>query len=174
MTEKLKILALFEEIDPAADSMDALHEMGIGHEDVDVISGSPIRPEMLGRHHPHSRVPLFAFGGSAFGMFIGILLAFLTPRLYPLNVGNKPLSPGAPSIVVMFEMTMLFMLIFTFLGVFLESMFPDYSKKEYLPELSDGDIALLVEIAPEQQIALEKAMKNSGAKLVRIAEKEQI
>jgi len=174
MTEKLKILALFEDIDPAAHSMDALHDLGIGHEEVEVITGSPIKPEMMGRHHPHSKVPLFAFVGSVGGLFIGILLAFVTPRLYPLNVGGKGLSPGAPSIVVIFEMIMLFMLISTFLGVIFESMFPDYTKKEYHPEISDGHIAVLIDIEPDQQSALEDAMKNAGAKTVRVAERQQI
>jgi hypothetical protein len=154
--------------------MDALHELGISGDEIEIITGSPVRPEMMGRHHPHSKVPLFALGGSIFGMGIGFLLAFVTPRLYPLNVGGKGLSPGGPSIILMFEMIMLFMLIFTFVGVFLESVFPDYTKKEYHPEISDGDIAIVIDIDPDQQSALEDAMKNAGAKTVRVAEREEL
>jgi len=173
MTDKLKILALFEDIDPAAHSMDALDELGIKQKNVEVISGSPIKPEMLGRPHPYSNVPKFALGGAIAGAVLGIFLAFVTPRLYVIIVGGKPISPGAPSIVVIFEMIMLLMLIATFLGVFLESTFPSYEKKEYVPELSDGDIAIVVEIDPDKHTALETAMKNAGAKLVRIAERQQ-
>ena len=173
MTEKLRILALFEDIDPAANSMDALHELGFSDDEIEVISGSPIKPEMLGRHHPHSNVPRFAFGGAIFGALLGGFLAFVTPRMYPIIVGGKPLSPGAPSTVVIFELLMLLMLISTFIGVFLESTFPDYTKKEYVPEISDGDIAVLVDIEPERQSVLENAMKNAGAKMVRVAERQQ-
>ena len=173
MTDRLKILALFEDIDPAADSMDALHDLGVSQEEIEVISGSPIKPEMLGRPHPHSRVPQFALGGAVLGAFVGALLAFVTPRLYKVYVGGKPLSPGAPSVVVIFEMIMLLMLIATFLGVFLESVFPSYEKKEYVPEISAGDIAVVIDIAPDKQAALEAAMKKAGAKMVRVAERQQ-
>ena len=66
------------------------------------------------------------------------------------------------------------MLIFTFVGVFLESVFPDYTHKEYHHEISDGDIALLIDIDPDQQSALETAMHKAGAKTVRVAERQQI
>lgn len=173
MTDKLKILALFEDIDPAAHSMDALHDLGVEHDEIEVISGSPVKPEMFARPHPHSNVPRFAFVGAVFGALVGVFLAFVTPRLYKIYVGGKPLSPGAPSIVVIFEMIMLLMLIFTFLGVFIESFLPSYEEKEYVPEISDGDIAILVDIDAEKQSELETAMKNAGAKMVRIAERQQ-
>lgn len=173
MTEKRKFLALFEDIDPAADSMDALQRLGVDRDEIEVISGSPIKPEMLGRPHPPSNVPKFALGGAVAGLILGLFLAFVTPRLYVLYVGGKPLSPGAPSTVVLFEMIMLLMLISTFLGVFLESMFPSYDKKEYVSEISDGDIAILIDIDEQKQNELETAMKNAGAKIVREAERTQ-
>lgn len=174
MTEKIKMLALFDDIEPAAAGTDTLHNLGLSNHDFEVITGSPINPEMLGRHHAHTNVPRFALGGAIFGLFVGILLAFITPRLYKLNVGGKPLSPGAPSIVVLFEMIMLMMLIFTFLGVFLESVFPSYEKKEYVPEISDGDIAFIFDCSTEDQAEFEKALTEAGANKVRLIERQQL
>jgi len=173
MTERIKLLALFSEIDPAANAVDVLEENGVDQHSIEVITGAPISPHMLGRHHHKSRVPKYALGGSIFGAAAGIFLSQITPNLYKVYVGGKPLAPGAPSVVVIFEMIMLFMLISTFLGVFLESVFPSYEKKEYVPEISDGDIAIIFECPIEQEPQLEKELRQAGAKMVRTAERQQ-
>lgn len=173
MSEKIKLLALFETVDQAADGVDALENLGVSEHDLEVITGAPINPAMLGRHHAYTRVPKFALGGAVLGGFVGFFLAFISPRLYKIYVGGKPLSPGAPSIVVMFEMIMLFMLISTFLGVFFESVFPNYEKKEYVPEISDGHIALLFHCESDKQQNFEQALSTAGADSVRIAERQQ-
>jgi hypothetical protein len=173
MAEKVKLLALFEDIDPAANGVDAIEELGVPHGDLDVITGAPINPGMLGRHHHKSRVPQFALGGALIGALLGTFLAFVTPRLYKVYVGGKPLSPGAPSIVVLFEMIMLLMLIATFLGVFLESVFPSYKEKEYVPEISDGSIGLIFDVEIDEQTKFEQALMEAGALSVKPAERQQ-
>ena len=174
MTEKIRLLALYKDIEHAANGTDILHELGIKDHQVEVVTGSPIKPEMLGRHHPHTNVPRYALAGAGTGLFVGFLLAFVTPRLYELNVGGKPTSPGAPSIVVMFEMIMLLMLIFTFIGVFFESNYPSFKKKEYVPEISDGDIVFLFDCAPEEEAKFEKSLTQAGADSVRKIEEETL
>ena len=172
MSENIKLLALFGEIDPAAEAVDALEEFGIDSASVEVVTGSPINPMMLGRHHVESRVPKFALGGAIAGAGLGIFLSQISPKLYKVYVGGKPLAPGAPTAVVVFEMVMLLMLISTFIGVFLESGFPVFEKKEYISEISDGDIALVFDCSPDQQVSLEQALTQRGAKLVRPAERQ--
>jgi hypothetical protein len=174
MSEKTRLLALFKDIEPAALGTDALLELGLSDHDVEVVTGSPINPRMLGRHHPHTNVPRFALAGSILGFFVGLFLAFVTPRLYRLNVGGKPISPGAPSIVVIFEMIMLLMLIFTFLGVFFESVFPSYEKKEYVPEISDGDIAFIFDCEADKVSQFEEELMRAGANSVRAIERQQL
>ena len=101
-------------------------------------------------------------------------MAFITTNMYPIYVGGKPLAPVAPSIVVVFEMIMLGMLIATFLGVFLDSRFPSYSPKEYIPEISDGSIALLFTCPDGEQEAFVSAMRSLGAEKVEPAEAQQL
>lgn len=173
MAEKIKLLALFEDIEKAASGIDALEDLGVTEHDIEVITGAPIQPGMLGRRHFHTRVPKFALVGSILGAGIGFFLAFVSPRLYKVYVGGKPLSPGAPSIVVMFEMIMLLMLISTFLGVFYESVFPNYDKKEYVPEISDGQIAMIFDADQDAQGHIEQTLSKAGAASVRNAEREQ-
>lgn len=164
------LLAVFEDIDPAAHGMDALRGNGINNDHITVISGTPITEGMMGRPKHSSNVPRFALGGAITGFLIGLFFAFGTPALYPVYVGGQPLFPVPPSVVVLFEMTMLIMMISTFLGVFLDSRFPSYSPKEYVPEISDGHIALLFECPVETEKTVVKALKDAGAHSVRPAE----
>jgi len=173
-TTKTMLLALFPDLEPAAQAVEKLRELGISDEHVNVISGIPVTEAMLGRPHQKSNVPRLAFGGAVGGMLVGAFLAFGTPNLYPLNVGGQPLIPGPPSVVVIFEMTMLGMLISTFLGVFLDSRFPSYEPKEYVAEISDGKIALLIECGPDEEKGIEAAMTRIGAESVKHAEAQTL
>jgi len=167
---EIQVIGLFHEATPTADTLDRLRELGVTDAHMNVIAGIPVTEAMLGRPRQASNVPRLALGGAVAGMFVGAFLAFWTPASYPLNVGGQPLIPGPPSVVVLFEMTMLGMLISTFLGVFLDSRFPSYSPKEYVPEISDGKIAILIECEPETENKIEAAMTQIGAESVRHAE----
>ena len=174
MSDKTMLLALFPDVDPASQAIEKLREIGLTDEHMEVIAGIPVTEAMLGRPKQPSNVPRLALGGAAAGCLVGYLLAVVTPQLYPLNVGGQPLIPVPPSIVVFFEMTMLGMLISTFLGVFLDSRFPSYSPKEYVAEISDGKIAILIECPPEKEQEVEAAMNSLGAESVKHAEAQTL
>jgi hypothetical protein len=174
MDDMKTFLALFEDIDPAADAIELLRQMGIGDEQVNIISGIPVTEPMMGRSHQWTNVPRLAMGGALAGLLIGLALAVVTPLMYPIHVGGQPLIPVPPSIVVVFEMTMLGMLISTFLGVFLDSQFPSYKPKEYVPEISDGKIAILFSCPQNKEKSIISALEKMGAKSVKTAEAQQL
>ena len=174
MDDMKTFLALFEDIDPAADAVEKLREMGISNEQINIISGIPVTEPMLGRPHQWTNVPRLALGGALSGFMIGIFLAVITPLLYPIHVGGQPLIPVPPSIVVIFEMTMLGMLVSTFLGVFLDSQFPSYKPKEYVPEISDGKIAVFFTCPQEKEKSIISVLKVIGANSVEPAEAMQL
>jgi len=176
MTENVSLLALFSDLEPAADAMDKLRDFGISEEQMNVISSIPLNEAMLGRKEQHSYVPKLALGGAIAGFLAGSFLAFVTPYWYPvpIQVGRQAVIPGPPSVIVLFEMTMLFMLLTTFLGVFLESFFPTYRPMEYVPEISDGKIAIFFACPEEQKDRFIKAMNVWGAEKVEISEAKQL
>ena len=164
------MLALFEDIDPAAQAIEKLHEMGVADERISVISGVPLNPRMLGRPHPWTNVSRLALGGAVAGFLFGIFLNFGTPLLYAVRVGGQALLPIPPGLIITFEMTMLFALLSTFLGVFLESYFPNYRRMEYVPEISDGKIGVFFQVPSDDQQKFTEALSDVGAESIQPAE----
>lgn len=164
------LLALFEDINPAAEAIDRLHEMGVTDERLNVISGIPITHKMLGRPHPWTNVSRLALGGAIAGFFTGLFLNFGTPYLYFVPVGGQYITPIPPGLIIIFEMTMLFALLATFLGVFLDSFFPNYGPMEYVPEISDGKIGIFFKVPQDLQHQFMDTMNQMGAESVVAAE----
>ncbi len=170
MAEKKTLLALFGEIDPAAEAIEKLRTMGVPEDQMEVISGIPILAPILGRPKQHTSVTQLALGGAAVGFLFGLFLNFGVPFLFPLHTGGQPLFPIPPGIILTFEMTMLGLMGMAFLGVFLESYFPKWRPLEYVPEISDGKVAVLFSVPEEEAEKYTQAMKDQGAESVAPAE----
>lgn len=174
MAERISLLAVFPDLDPTADAIDQLRNLGVGDEDMSVISGVPVTEAMLGRPKQETNVPRLAMGGAIAGFMAAVLLMFGTPLLYKVQVGRQYFVPGPPTVVILFEITMLGMLLSTFLGVFLDSYFPNYRPLEYVPEISDGKYAIFFVCPAESKENITKAMTALGAEQVKVAEAIQL
>jgi hypothetical protein len=174
MAETKTYIAVFNGIDPAAEAIAHLHEQGIGDDKIQVISGFPINYRVLGRPKPKSYVPWFALGGVVIGWGVATFLAAGITNLYPLKVGRQGLVNGGPTVVMVFEMMVLFMLVSTFIGVFLNSNLPSYKPMVYLPEISDGKIAIVYDVDEENEAKVKDTMAGLGASKVGLAERRQV
>ena len=170
MAESITLLAVFDEIEPATHGIEKLHELGVQDRDMNVISGVPIPGRVLGRPSALTNVSRIAMAGAIFGMFFGLFLVYGTPSLYPLLVGGQPIYPVPMGWIVTFEMTMLGLMGFAFIGLFIDSGFPAYTPMEYLPEISDGKIAVLFTALSQDQDKFVDALKSVGAESVVPAE----
>ncbi|MBM3180775.1 MAG: DUF3341 domain-containing protein [Chloroflexi bacterium] len=170
------ILAVFPDLEPAADAIEHLRSLGVHDDCMNVISGIPVTEAMLGRPSQWTNVPRIALGGALLGFGAGVFLAFVSPYLYPypIQVSTQAFIPGAPTVVVLFELTMLGMLLSTFLGVFLDSFFPNYRPMKYVPEVSDGKICILVECSYVEEKKIMDALKKLGAESVKPAEAQHL
>lgn len=173
MADTVSLLAVFPDLEPAADAIDKLRSLGLAHDQMNVISGIPVTEAMLGRPSQWTNVPRLALGGAIGGFLVGLFLVF-TPLLYFVPVGGQPIIPGPPSVVLLFELTMLGLLISTFLGVFLDSTFPSYRPMHYVPEISDGKIAVFFNCPEDERERYTQAMTDSGAETVKEAEAQQL
>jgi hypothetical protein len=178
MTESkaVDLLAVFPDLEPAANAIEHLRSIGVHDDCMNVISGIPVTEAMLGRPHQWTNVPRIAMGGAILGFGAGFFLAFITPYIYPypIQVSTQAFIPGPPTVVVLFELTMLGMLLSTFIGVFLDSFFPNYRPMKYVPEVSDGKIAILVECTHVEEQKVTDALKKMGAESVKPAEAQHL
>jgi hypothetical protein len=174
MGETKTFLAQFSDVNPAVEAIDRLREHGVRDEQMNVISGIPFTEHILGRPRVWSNVPRLALGGAVAGMAFGIFLSAGITNLYPLKIGGQGLVNGAPTVVLVFEMTMLGLLASTFIGVFLDSTFPSYRPKEYVAEISDGKIAILYSIPEEKEAEVTDVMNALGVESITPAEKRPL
>ena len=174
MTVEKSLLAVFSDLGPAADAIEHLRTMGVHDDCMNVISGIPVTEAMLGRPSQWTNVPRLALGGATLGFLAGAFLAFVSPTMYEIKVGGQGFVPGPPSVVVLFELTMLGMLLSTFLGVFLDSYFPNYRPMKYVNEVSDGKIAILIECPDADEKKLTEALRKLGAESVQPAEAQHL
>lgn len=175
-TATVNLLAVFSDLEPAADAIDQLRTLGISDDHMNVISGVPVTEAMLGRPNKWTNVSRLAGGGAVLGFLAAVFIMFVTPYWYPypIRVSSQAFVPGPPTFIVLFELTMLGMLLSTFLGVFLDSFFPNYRPLEYVKEVSDGKIAVFFTCPAESRDKFTKAMTALGAEKVEVAEATQL
>ncbi len=174
MSETITLLAMFKDFEPASEGIEKLQEMGLTDDDMNVISGIPIKNTILGRPPAITYVSRIGFMGALMGVALGIFLIYGIPYLYPLLVGGQAIFPVPQGLIITFEMTMLGLMGFSFIGMFVDSGFPSYTPKEYTPEISDGKVALLFSCPTGEQEKFVDALKNSGAESVAPVEARQL
>ena len=170
MAETTTLLAMFEDIEPAAEGIDQLQQLGVSDHDVNIISGIPVKHTILGRPSAITYVSRIGFMGALMGMALGLFFIYGVKYLYPLYVGGQPIFPVPQGFIITFEMTMLGLMGFSFIGMFVDSGFPSYTPKQYTPEISDGKIAVLFSCPVDEQDKFIEALKNAGAEKVEPVE----
>lgn len=158
----IHLLGLFNNIDAAADAIARLHKQDISDEKILVMSGSPYKPEMLGRPHHHGKVGLASLGGALLGV---LLAAFLTAGiflLYPLIQGGQPLIPIPSSLIVFFEVTMLGTMWASFFSMLVLSGLPVFKAQPYDPRITEGYIGVQVTLDKQLGDQVEQAFKDAG------------
>ena len=116
--------------DEAAEALSRLRESGYSHDDISVISGVPLSDRVLGRPLAWTRIGQFGIVGAILGFIIAAILTFGTPALYGLRVGGQPLFAIPTSIVVLFELTMLGLLIDGKMWRFLVVRYTDWAAND--------------------------------------------
>jgi hypothetical protein len=166
MSEAITLLATFKDLEPASQGVEKLQQLGVQDDNMNLISGIPIKHTILGRPSAITYVSRIGMFGAIMGMFLGIFFIYGIPYFYPLLVGGQAIFPVPQGIIITFEMTMLGLMGFSFIGLFVDSGFPSYTPKEYTPEVSDGKVALLFSCPENEQNKFIEALKEAGAENV--------
>ena len=88
---------------------------------------------------PKSKVGLFTLGGGILGMLSGYGLAIFTAVQWKLIVSGKPVVAPIPFFVVGYEMTILFGVLGTVLGLLLTAKLPEFKSLKLYDERCSGE-----------------------------------
>jgi len=153
-------IALIDDIDPVADVIERLGEMGFKDDDLTILSGQPHTERAMGRPELKTTVPLIGMTGFFVGLGMAVALVWGTPWQYPLVVGGQPIMPVPPLLVLGFEFSMLGLMVGAFLGVLWDSEFWSFSPKIYHPGVSDGKTALIFKCGPERYEKIQETLSD--------------
>jgi mono/diheme cytochrome c family protein len=160
---EIQCLGLLHEATPTADTLDQLKQFGITDDQITVISSIPYRAEMLGRPRPIRRVGPIALIGAVLGFLFGLFLSVGIFSLYPIQQGGQPIVPIPPSLIVLFEATMLGTMVATFFGLLDANLFPIFKRQIYDPRVTEGHIGIIVQVDEAQGEQVEKILTDNGA-----------
>ena len=174
MAIRESLIAVFRESTDTADAIDELHRLGVGDDQIMVMSGTPYPERALGRHVEWSRLPYVVLGGAISGFVFGLFLAVITPHLYRLDIGGHPTVGFPPAAVIVFVFTMMATIISTFLGVLWEMDFPEFGPKFYHELVTDGYLAVFVQPSPDLEPQVRQILIDHKAERVERAEERPL
>lgn len=158
MAERGGLLASFEYLDSI---VDAIHELRkAGFKELTTYAPYPEHhiEEALG--YGESPVRVWTLVGGLTGAATGFALTIFTSLDWPLVTGGKPILSIPTSVVIAFELTILFGAFATLIGLFYNARLPRLGKpKVYRTDFSSGHFGLYVDAgdrAPEARRILEK------------------
>ena len=144
---EIQLLGLFYDVTQAADGIQALREQGVPDDQMEVMSGFPYNAEMLGRPKRKSRLGYISLGGAILGVLTALVLSAGLFLLYPLIQGGQPIVPIPPTLIVIFEVTMLGTMWSSFFGLLATNRHPRFREEIYDKRITEGSIGVAVEVA---------------------------
>lgn len=144
----MELLGVFRDVESAAQAVDRLVGEGFPEAQITSLTSAPYPDGVLVKTNQRSWFRWFTLACGFAGAGAGFLLAAGTAWLYPVRTGDKPIIAFYPTGIVTYELTMLFFLVGTIVGMFLEMKLPPRGKRLYAPEISEGCIGISVAIHP--------------------------
>jgi hypothetical protein len=144
----METLGIFRDVESAASAVERLVREGFTEEQITSLTSVPYPDGVLVKTDQRSWFRWFTLACGTVGAGAGFLLAAGTAWLYPVKTGDKPIIAFYPTGIVTYELTMLFFLVGTIVGMFLEMRLPPRRRGLYDPEISEGCIGISIAIHP--------------------------
>jgi hypothetical protein len=161
------VLASFEHIDAACDTIRSLRAKGHKHLTVYYSHPNHELEEACGHHT--SPVRLFTLVGGLTGTTAAFAMQIWMNRDWPLLVGGRPIVAIPAFVVIGFELTVLIGALSTLFGVFLLSVLMRNKGVIYDGRYSDDRIGVFVPAAGAEAAGLERMLRDAGAVEVKHA-----
>lgn len=142
----MEILWIFKDIATAGKGVEGLIQAGFGEAQITSLTSVPYPDGVLVKTDRSSWFRWLTLGGGIAGAITGFGLAAGTAWLYPVQTGDKPIIALYPTGIITFEIAMLFAIIGTMVGMFLEMRLPPRRTRPYDPSIANGYIGISVTI----------------------------
>jgi len=160
----METLGIFEDIETAGRAVDSLVKAGFSESEITSLTSVAYPDGVLVKTDGRTWFRWLALAGGIAGAGAGILLAVGTAWVYPVQTGDKPIITYYPTGIVTFELAMLFAMIGTIAGMFLDMGLPPRNKRPYDQSISEGHIGISVSAASGGESSRAKEiMKAAGA-----------
>ena len=164
---EIQLLGLFHDVSQTANAIEGIRKLGVSDKQITVLSAAPYKSEILGRPKPSGFVGRMALFGALAG---AALAAFLTAGvwlLYRLNQGSQPLIPIPPTLIVVFEVTMLGTMWTAFFGMLIANRFPVFKRRVYNVQITEDSIGVVAEVDETLASEIERVFKENGSHSVQ-------
>ncbi len=145
-----------------------------GFDDISLLSPLPLEEaqEILGLGK--SPVRRFSLAGALFGVMAGFGMAVATALTFILPTGGRAIISIPPYLIITYEMTILFGVLFTLFGFHVVSGLPAWRDKPYLESANVDRFVVIVEGAAGDQLARAEAIiREAGAEEIQHLEVDQ-
>ena len=142
----MELLGIFKDVGSAASAVERLLGEGFVEAQITSLTSFPYHDGVLVRTNQRTWFRWFTLGSGIIGAGVGFLLAAGTAWLYPVQTGDKPIIALYPTGIVTYELTMLFFMIGTIVGMFLEMKLPNCAQRPNDALITEGCIGISLSI----------------------------
>jgi hypothetical protein len=166
------IYGLFPDTNSARRGLTALRascsRLNLSPKAIVIMSSEPLEEEGFGWEEERTPMAWLAPLGALVGAGVGYALSAFTQRSYPLPTGGMPIVAMWPTGIIMYELTMLGAILTTILAFVISTGLPNYKKRLYDPEVTNGKILVGVsELDGDSCVELEQLLYQEGAEQVK-------
>ena len=145
-----------------------------GFDNISLLSPVPLKEaqEVLGLGK--SPVRHYSLAGAIIGAISGFAMAAGTALVFILPTGGRAIITIPPFLIITYEMTILFGVLFTLIGFHFVSGLPAWKDRPYVPSANVDRFVVIVEgAAAEQAARAEAIIRDAGAEEIRHMEDSQ-
>ncbi|UFS70401.1 DUF3341 domain-containing protein [Geomonas sp. RF6] len=161
----METLGLYNNVEEAAVAVDRLVAAGFTEGQITSLTSVPYPDGVLVKTWRHSILRWITVGSGIAGACAGFLLAAGTAWVYPVQTGDKAIVALYPTGIITYEITMLFAMVGTIVGMFLEMKLPAWGgDRPYDARISEGYVGICVRVDDEKGAErAQQVMKETGA-----------
>ena len=161
------VLGIYAYVDSVIEAIHKLKRAGHG-DSLRVFSPVPNHDIEHAVDLPESPLRFLTLFGALLGAACGFAFTILTSLDYPISVSAKPIAAIPPYMIIVFELTILFGALSTFLGLIVNSLIRNRAPiTMYDERFSDDKFGVMVVCSKDGMNQVEEIMKSTGAEEVK-------